>query len=163
MVFHKELIQWYLQNNRSLPWRKTKDPYFIWLSEIMLQQTRVDQALPYFEKFITRFPTVLDFANAEQDHIARLLVETKEDADSVIIGLKQAVSETPDVLSKKERDELDNAINSLQEVINLDNRDIILLKMTVLNKIAEGFIQKHLDKGVHLHLKGRHIDEINNN
>jgi len=103
------------------------------------------------------------FANAEQDHIARLLVETKEDADSVIIGLKKAVSETPDVLSKKERDELDNAINSLQEVINLDNRDIILLKMTVLNKIAEGFIQKHLDKGVHLHLKGRHIDEINNN
>jgi molecular chaperone HscA len=103
------------------------------------------------------------FANAEQDHIARLLAETREDADSVIFGLKKAVSETPDILSKKERDELDNAINSLQEVINLDNRDIILLKMTALNKIAEGFIQKHLDKGVHLHLKGRHIDEINNN
>ncbi|MDP4708861.1 MAG: Hsp70 family protein [Rickettsiaceae bacterium] len=103
------------------------------------------------------------FANAEQDHIARLLAETREDADSVIAGLQKAVNETPDVLSKKERDELDNAINSLQEVINLDNRDIILLKMTALNKLAEAFIQKHLDKGAHLHLKGRHIDEINNN
>jgi molecular chaperone HscA len=105
----------------------------------------------------------LAFANAEQDHLARLLAEIREDADSVIVGLQKAVSETPDVLSKKERVELDNAIKSLQEVINLDNRDIILLEMTALNKLAEGFIQKHLDKGAHLHLKGRHIDEINNN
>ena len=104
----------------------------------------------------------LAFANAEQDHLARLLAESREDAYSVIAGLQKAISETPDILSKKERVELDNAIKSLQEVINLDNRDIILLEMTALNKLAEDFIQKHLDKGAHLHLKGRHIDEINN-
>ena len=103
------------------------------------------------------------FANAEKDHIARLLVETRESADSLIAGLQKAVQETPDILSQEEGVRLNRAINSLQEVINLDNRDKILLEMTSLNKLAEGFIQKHLDKGVDLHLKGRHVDEVNNN
>ncbi|CAM1360171.1 A/G-specific adenine glycosylase [Tenacibaculum xiamenense] len=72
MVFYKELINWYLQNNRDLPWRKTKNPYFIWLSEIMLQQTRVSQGLPYFLRFTEAFPTVFDLANAEEDTVLKL-------------------------------------------------------------------------------------------
>jgi A/G-specific adenine glycosylase len=70
--FHKKLIQWYLQNKRDLPWRATQNPYFIWLSEIMLQQTRVAQGLPYYEKFITEFPTVQDLANASEEKILKL-------------------------------------------------------------------------------------------
>jgi len=70
--FHKKLIFWYLQNGRSLPWRTTTNPYFVWLSEIMLQQTRVAQGLPYYNKFITSFPTIQDLAKAEEDEILKM-------------------------------------------------------------------------------------------
>ena len=70
--FHKKLIQWYLRNKRDLPWRSTKNPYFIWLSEIMLQQTRVAQGLPYYEKFVNAFPKVEDLANASEEKILKL-------------------------------------------------------------------------------------------
>lgn len=70
--FHKKLIQWYLENKRDLPWRGTKNPYFIWLSEIMLQQTRVAQGLPYYEKFVKAFPEVEDLANASEENILKL-------------------------------------------------------------------------------------------
>lgn len=72
MKFSKYLIQWYLQNKRDLPWRKTDNPYFIWLSEIMLQQTRVAQGLPYFLKFTEAFPTVFDLANAPEEKVLKL-------------------------------------------------------------------------------------------
>ena len=58
MEFSNSLIKWYLQNKRDLPWRNTINPYPIWLSEIMLQQTRVAQGLPYFMAFMEAFPTV---------------------------------------------------------------------------------------------------------
>ena len=70
--FHKKLISWYLQNKRDLPWRSTINPYFIWLSEIMLQQTRVAQGLPYYEKFVGAFPTVEELANASEERILKL-------------------------------------------------------------------------------------------
>jgi A/G-specific adenine glycosylase len=72
MNFSKEIIHWYRQNKRDLPWRKTKDPYRIWLSEIMLQQTRVAQGLPYYQKFTEAFPTVYDLANAEEEKVLKL-------------------------------------------------------------------------------------------
>ncbi len=72
MHFSNTLIYWYLQNKRDLPWRKTKDPYFIWLSEIILQQTRIDQGLSYYQKFIENFPTVFDLAHAEENDILNL-------------------------------------------------------------------------------------------
>lgn len=100
------------------------------------------------------------FLNAAQDHADRLLAETRESADSLIAGITQAAMETPDILAKSEMDRLNLAINSLQRVIKLDNRDKILLEIEKLNKLASAFIQKHLDKGASLHLKGRHIDEI---
>ena len=66
------LISWFERNKRDLPWRNDRTAWKTLLSEIMLQQTRVDQALPYFEKFMLRFPTVLDFAKADQDEILLL-------------------------------------------------------------------------------------------
>lgn len=72
MKFHNTLINWYLQNKRDLPWRKTTNPYPIWLSEIMLQQTRVAQGTPYFLSFTTAFPTVFDLAKANEEQVLKL-------------------------------------------------------------------------------------------
>ena len=72
MNFSKTLITWYLENKRDLPWRKTTNPYYIWLSEIMLQQTRVAQGLPYYMAFTTAFPTVFDLANASEEQVLKL-------------------------------------------------------------------------------------------
>ena len=72
MNFSNQLIYWYLQNDRDLPWRKTKNPYFIWLSEIMLQQTRVNQGLSYYLTFTKEFPTVFDLANASESKVLKL-------------------------------------------------------------------------------------------
>ncbi|CAM1371019.1 A/G-specific DNA-adenine glycosylase [Tenacibaculum sediminilitoris] len=72
MILAKQLVYWYLQNKRDLPWRKTKDPYRVWLSEIMLQQTRVAQGLPYFLKFTEAFPTVFDLAKANESEVLKL-------------------------------------------------------------------------------------------
>lgn len=72
MDFSNILINWYLQNKRDLPWRHTKNPYNIWLSEIILQQTRVVQGLPYYNKFIENFPNVESLANAEEEKVLKL-------------------------------------------------------------------------------------------
>ncbi|KIO53702.1 A/G-specific adenine glycosylase [Flavobacterium hibernum] len=72
MNFSNILIKWYLQNKRDLPWRKTTNPYHIWLSEIMLQQTRVAQGMPYFFAFTKEFPTVFDLANASEEQVLKL-------------------------------------------------------------------------------------------
>ncbi|MES2812931.1 MAG: A/G-specific adenine glycosylase [Bacteroidota bacterium] len=72
MHFSKPLITWYLAHKRDLPWRKTNNPYHIWLSEIMLQQTRVAQGLPYYFAFLEAFPTVFDLANAHEEQVLKL-------------------------------------------------------------------------------------------
>jgi len=64
MHFSDNLISWYKQNKRDLPWRNTTNPYKIWLSEIILQQTRVNQGLSYYYKFIEHYPTLNDLATA---------------------------------------------------------------------------------------------------
>ncbi len=70
--FHLLITDWYRQNKRALPWRSTKDPYSIWLSEIILQQTRVDQGTAYYHKFIKNYPTVMHLANAEEQEVLNL-------------------------------------------------------------------------------------------
>ncbi len=70
--FASILLDWYGHNKRDLPWRNTKDPYIIWLSEIILQQTRVAQGLPYFKKFLEKYPKVTDLAAAPSDEVMRL-------------------------------------------------------------------------------------------
>lgn len=72
MIFSDELVNWYAQNKRDLPWRHTTDAYIIWLSEIILQQTRVEQGLPYFYRFVEKYPTVSDFAAADEAEILKL-------------------------------------------------------------------------------------------
>lgn len=69
--FSRGLIVWYKQNERDLPWRKTSDPYKVWVSEIILQQTRVNQGLNYYINFVNCFPTVFDLANAAEDEVLK--------------------------------------------------------------------------------------------
>lgn len=71
-MFSEDLLQWYSVNKRDLPWRKTRDPYLIWLSEIIMQQTRINQGLPYWERMVKAFPTVYDMAVAGEQEVLRL-------------------------------------------------------------------------------------------
>ena len=70
--FSDKIVEWYLSNKRDLPWRETNDPYKIWLSEIILQQTRVSQGLPYYRRFIDQFPDVQSLALASEQEVLRL-------------------------------------------------------------------------------------------
>src|SRR3569832_2202802 len=63
------LLRWYRTNRRDLPWRRTRDPYAIWVSEIMLQQTRVAAGIEYYERFMREFPTVKSLADAKEDRV----------------------------------------------------------------------------------------------
>ncbi len=71
-LFAKQLMAWYQVHHRPLPWRETKDPYKIWLSEIILQQTRVTQGLPYYNRFVVTFPNVKALAEADEQTVLRL-------------------------------------------------------------------------------------------
>ncbi|RYU97617.1 A/G-specific adenine glycosylase [Emticicia agri] len=71
-TFSEVLQNWYERNKRELPWRNTRDPYKIWLSEIILQQTRVVQGMPYYHKFVDKYPTIIDLANADEKEVLRL-------------------------------------------------------------------------------------------
>lgn len=72
MKFSKKIIQWYKKNKRDLPWRKTNDPYKIWLSEVILQQTRIDQGTNYYLRFCDNYPNVNALANANEEEILKL-------------------------------------------------------------------------------------------
>ena len=70
--FTSALTTWNQSVDRHMPWEGERDPYLIWLSEIILQQTRVSQGLPYFLKFKQKYPTICDLANAQDDEVFRL-------------------------------------------------------------------------------------------
>lgn len=72
LSFRKKLLAWYDENKRDLPWRRSKNPYHIWVSEIMLQQTRVDTVIPYYERFLEWFPTVETLANAPEERLLKV-------------------------------------------------------------------------------------------
>lgn len=71
-AFQKTLLDWYDEEKRDLPWRRTSDPYKIWISEIMLQQTRVDTVIPYYNNFLTTFPDIYKLANADDDVLLKV-------------------------------------------------------------------------------------------
>ncbi|MHA6252692.1 A/G-specific adenine glycosylase [Oceanobacillus sp. CAU 1775] len=70
-AFQKDLVSWYLQNKRDLPWRKSQDPYTVWISEIMLQQTKVDTVIPYFNRFVEKYPTTHALAEADEEDVLK--------------------------------------------------------------------------------------------
>ncbi|WP_077620862.1 A/G-specific adenine glycosylase [Bacillus sinesaloumensis] len=70
-AFQRDLIEWFEKEQRDLPWRQDQDPYKVWVSEIMLQQTRVDTVIPYFENFVSKFPTIEDLAKAEEEKVLK--------------------------------------------------------------------------------------------
>jgi A/G-specific adenine glycosylase len=70
--FRRQLLAWFAQCQRDLPWRRDKDPYRVWLSEIMLQQTRVGAVIPYYERFLRQFPNIRALAGAPEDEVLRL-------------------------------------------------------------------------------------------
>ena len=72
MGFSETILDWYAQHGRDLPWRRTRDPYAIWLSEVILQQTRIAQGTAYWERFMARFPDVFALASASEDEVLRL-------------------------------------------------------------------------------------------
>ena len=71
LSFRQKLLAWYDENKRDLPWRRSKNPYHIWVSEIMLQQTRVDTVIPYYERFLDWFPTVESLANSPEERLLK--------------------------------------------------------------------------------------------
>jgi len=71
LSFRQKLLAWYDENKRDLPWRRSKNPYYIWVSEIMLQQTRVDTVIPYYERFLDWFPTVESLVNAPEERLLK--------------------------------------------------------------------------------------------
>ncbi|KAB2836252.1 A/G-specific adenine glycosylase, partial [bacterium] len=70
--FRKKLLDWYQKHKRDLPWRRSRDPYAIWVSEIMLQQTQVATVIPYYERFLKKFPTIAALARAEEEEVLAL-------------------------------------------------------------------------------------------
>src|SRR5690625_6343696 len=72
LKFQSDLLTWYYENLRDLPWRKDQDPYKVWVSEIMLQQTRVDTVIPYFERFLEKFPTLGHLAAADEEEVLKM-------------------------------------------------------------------------------------------
>ena len=72
MDFKNLILNWYRTNLRDLPWRKNKNPYSIWLSEIILQQTQVIQGLPYYNAFIKEFPEINNLAEADEEVVLKL-------------------------------------------------------------------------------------------
>src|ERR1051325_1872011 len=71
-VIARALLAWYRESRRDLPWRRTRDPYAIWVSEIMLQQTRAQAVIPYYQRFLDRFPTVEALAAAAEEDVLAL-------------------------------------------------------------------------------------------
>ncbi len=72
LYFTKNLLEWHVGHHRPMPWKGERNPYLVWLSEIILQQTRVEQGLPYFERFKAAYPTVADLADAPEDEVMKL-------------------------------------------------------------------------------------------
>lgn len=70
--FQHDLLSWYEEQKRDLPWRKDQDPYKVWVSEIMLQQTRVDTVIPYFERFMENYPTIFHLAEADEQEVLKM-------------------------------------------------------------------------------------------
>ncbi len=104
--FRHDLLTWYSREKRDLPWRKTTNPYYIWISEIMLQQTRVDTVIPYYERFIQKFPTVEHLAQSEEQDVLKLWegLGYYSRARNLRIGAQQVVEHYQGVVPKTRKE-----------------------------------------------------------
>ena len=91
-IFSKAIIDWYKENKRELPWRESSDPYLIWISEIILQQTRVAQGYDYFLRFIKRFPDVQSLADADEDEVMKFWQRSLSSLTGSIVSLFVMIS-----------------------------------------------------------------------
>ena len=92
-----KLIEWYYQNRREFPWRQTTDPYHIWISEIMLQQTTTEAVIPYYENFLRRFPTINDWQHLH----SKMFIKHGKDLviiDAQNIFMKQLISSWKNIM-----------------------------------------------------------------
>ena len=85
MSFQIKLLDWFKENRRPFPWRNKPEPYNVWLSEIILQQTRAAQGLPYYESFISNFPTIEKLARAKEDEIMRPFLMNSQAQKAVLL------------------------------------------------------------------------------
>lgn len=69
--FKKRIVEWFNKNQREMPWRETTNPYYIWLSEVMLQQTQVNTVIDYYHRFVNRFPTIAALSEAHEDEVLK--------------------------------------------------------------------------------------------
>ncbi|MFS0690294.1 A/G-specific adenine glycosylase [Sporosarcina sp. 179-K 8C2 HS] len=104
--FRKALISWYLEEKRDLPWRRTSNPYHIWVSEVMLQQTRVETVIPYYERFIEKFPTLADLADAKEEDVLKLWegLGYYSRARNLQAGVKEVVAEYGNRIPENRKD-----------------------------------------------------------
>jgi len=108
-AFQEVLLDWYDEQNHDFPWRQTKEPYKIWVSEIMLQQTQVNTVIPYYERFLEAFPTIEDLAEASEDEVLKLWEglgyysrarNLKEAATQIMLHYNGEFPDTPKEMSK---------------------------------------------------------------
>ena len=71
IAIRRKLLEWYKRNARALPWRGESDPYRVWVSEVMLQQTQVETVIPYYQRWLEEFPTLVDLASADEQEVLR--------------------------------------------------------------------------------------------
>ena len=94
-IIHDTLINWYAENHRDLPWRHDPAPYEVWLSEVILQQTRVNQGMDYYLRFIERWPTVTDLAKASEEEVLKIALRESH----VIFNSRLNMNEKTDIIS----------------------------------------------------------------
>jgi len=107
--FQHRILSWYTDNRREMPWREDPSPYRIWISEIMLQQTRVDTVIPYFNKFMEKYPTVESLASSDEDELMKYweglgyysrIRNIRETAINIVSNYDGKIPETFDELLK---------------------------------------------------------------
>lgn len=173
----KELIKWYNENKRDLPWRKTNNPYNIWISEIMLQQTTVEAVIPYYIRFMNRFPNIKTLANSSLEEVYKhweglgYYRRAKHIHETAIIIHKQYNDEFPenynDIISLKGIGNYTaGAISSiafLKEKAAVDGNVLRIISRThyIADNIAEKKIQKKITEIVEELIKGYNPSSFN--
>ena len=124
------LLSWYQDNRRILPWRKDKDPYHVWISEIMLQQTRIEAVISYYERFIERIPDIFTLANISEDEI-----ENPEENENVKKVKEYAANENAEVIPLCVK--IEEELSSLEKADKIEMLSALGLEESGLDKLIK--------------------------